>query len=412
MHIPHTEESTHGAQRAWPISIAAVIFAMMAIQMSSLGFSPLLPAIRKDFGASYSQIGLFTGMYGLIAILVSVPAGFLIARIGEKRALLAGLLVTAIGLVSLSHAPGFSLGLASRALWLIGYRVAFIGVFTAMAITPPETYRSRVMGILGSMAALASVIGAPFGARIEESLGWRGGINGFAGIAILGACVFAVVYRTSSRKSGIEGKLPSSSAVTRASGSALRNPIIWGMILLGLINMGGFSATFFVPYAVESVFGLGASQAAGIISASYIASMILNLVFGYLCDRFKRWNMMIGLALILIPSCFAAMSPNLMVFRIAIALVISLGHCATNQIYAIAGSVLDKKEAGKGMGIVGLGSGVFGYVGPQMLGYLRDATGGFSAGWLFVAIAASISLIDILVLRAYQLRRTAIQPVA
>ena len=34
----------------WVISVAAVILAMMAIQMSSLGFSPLLPAIRKELG--------------------------------------------------------------------------------------------------------------------------------------------------------------------------------------------------------------------------------------------------------------------------------------------------------------------------------------------------------------------------
>ena len=35
---------------------------------------------------------------------------------------------------------------------------------------------------------------------------------------------------------------------------------MWGLILLGLVNMGGFSATFFVPYAVESVFGLNAQS--------------------------------------------------------------------------------------------------------------------------------------------------------
>ena len=57
---------------------------MMAIQMSSLGFSPLLPAIQKDFGISYSQIGLFTGLYGLVAMAVSVPAGLLAKRVGEK----------------------------------------------------------------------------------------------------------------------------------------------------------------------------------------------------------------------------------------------------------------------------------------------------------------------------------------
>ena len=59
--------------RPWTISVAAVILAMMAIQMSSLGFSPLLPAIRKELAASYSQMGLFTGMYGLIAIFISLP---------------------------------------------------------------------------------------------------------------------------------------------------------------------------------------------------------------------------------------------------------------------------------------------------------------------------------------------------
>ena len=127
---------------------------MMAIQMASLGFSPLLPEIQQDLGASYSQIGLFTGMYGIIALLVSLPAGVFAARIGEKRALLIGLAVTAVGLAALSQATRYDVALAFRALWLIGYRTAFIGVFTAMAIVTPDKYRSRTMGILGAMAAL------------------------------------------------------------------------------------------------------------------------------------------------------------------------------------------------------------------------------------------------------------------
>ena len=93
---------------------------MMAIQMSSLGFSPLLPAIQKDFSLSYSQIGLFTGLYGLVAMAVSVPAGILAKRVGEKRALAGGLLGVALGLLLLSQAStyrwalGRSRGLAAR----------------------------------------------------------------------------------------------------------------------------------------------------------------------------------------------------------------------------------------------------------------------------------------------------------
>lgn len=392
----------------WAISVTAVIIAMMAIQMASLGFSPLLPAIQKDLSASYSQIGLFTGMYGIVALLVSLPAGILAARIGEKRALLIGLAVTAAGLLSLGLSASYGAALASRALWLIGYRTAFIAVFTAMAIVTPAEYRSRTMGILGAMAALASVIGAPFGTRLAELLDWRGGIFGFAAISLLGALLFAMLYRPGDSR-GTPGTGPHGHPAGTGSVKALRNPVIWGMILLGLINMGGFSVTFFVPYAVESVFGLDARESAAIISTSYMVSIGLNLGFGYLCDRYSRWNMLIVLAVLLVPASAAVMSHHLLTFRIAVALIVSLGHAATNQLYAIVGSILPKEEVGKGSGVIGLGSGIFGYLGPQMLGYLRDITGGFGAGWIFVSCAAVLALVDLLVLRVYSLR-TGLEP--
>ncbi len=394
----------------WAISVTAVILAMMAIQMSSLGFSPLLPAIRKDLAASYSQMGLFTGMYGLIAIFISLPAGILAARFGEKRMLLAGLGVTALGLTALGFAHTYGFALASRAVWLIGYRFAFICVFTAMAVGTPEKYRSRTMGFLGAMAALASVIGAPFGTHLAQSVGWRGGIFGFAAIALLGGALFAALYRPAPATAA-SGKGSHGHAFTPESLSALRNPVMWGLIFLGLINMGGFSATFFVPYAVESVFGLNARESAAIISSSYLFSIFLNLAVGWLCDRYSRWNIMILLAALLVPASFAVLSHDLLMFRVGVVLVISLGHAATNQIYAICGAVLTRDEIGTGMGIVGLGSGIFGYIGPQMLGYLRDSTGGFTAGWLFVAFAAVVSLADLLVLRAWTSRARTAQPV-
>ena len=389
--------------RNWIASFAATIVAMMAIQMSSLGFSPLLPAIQKDFGISYSEIGLFTGLYGLVAMAVSVPAGILAKRVGEKPALTGGLLGVALGLLLLSQASTFEWALGARAVWLIGYRVAFVCVMTSIALVAPPDFRSTAMGILGAMSSLASVIGAPFGTIIAEPYGWRGGIIGFAGMALLGAALFWFGYKpmASSRgQSVLHGHGPS--APTR---SAFRTPVVWSMVLLGLINMGGFSATFFVPSAVKTTFHLSPLESAYVISASYIVAIFANLLFGYLCDKFDRWDMMIGLAVLLVPSCFAMMTPNLLVFRVATALVISLGLCATNQIFALAADVVGRSEIGPVMGVVGLGGGLFGYVGPQVLGLLRDRTGGFTAGWYFVAIGVIVSLIEIVFLRHYMRSR-------
>lgn len=371
---------------------------MMAIQMSSLGFSPLLPSIQKDFSLSYSQIGLFTGLYGLVAMAVSIPAGMLAKRVGEKLALTGGLFGVAFGLALLSQAHSYEAALGARIVWLIGYRMAFVCVMIAIALVTPADFRSSAMGILGAMASLASVIGAPFGTRLAEPFGWRGGIAGFAVMAVLGAGVFWLIYRSGvgAGEDSHVGHGPS--APTR---SAFRNPVVWSMVLLGLINMGGFSATFFVPSAVKTTFQLGAMASAYVISTSYVVAIFANILFGYLCDRFDRWDMMIALSLLLIPSCFAMMAPNLAVFRVATALVISLGLCATNQIFALAADVVGRREVGPVMGVVSLGGGLFGYVGPQVLGMLRDRTGGFTAGWYFVAAGVVLSLIEILFLRRY-----------
>ncbi len=380
---------------------------MMAIQMSSLGFSPLLPAIQKDFRLTYSQIGLFTGLYGLVAMAVSVPAGILAKRVGEKLALTGGLLGVAVGLLLLSHASTYGFALGARVVWLLGYRVAFVCVMTSIALVAPPEFRSRAMGILGAMASLASVIGAPFGTIIAEPYGWRGGIVGFAVMALAGAAVFWFGYKPGARADGqtpLHGHAPSA-----PSRSAFRTPVVWSMVSLGLINMGGFSATFFVPSAVKTTFQLSAIESAYLISTSYIVAIFANLLFGYLCDRFNRWDMMIALAVLLVPACFAMMTPNLLVFRVATALVISLGLCATNQIFALAGEVVGKKEMGPVMGVVGLGGGVFGYVGPQVLGLLRDRTGGFTAGWYFVAAGVVLSLIEIVFLRHYARSRATLE---
>jgi predicted MFS family arabinose efflux permease len=401
-------EPVRNQSRRWGASFAATIIAMMAIQMSSLGFSPLLPAIQKEFSLSYSQIGLFTGLYGLVAMAVSVPAGILAQRFGEKPALTGGLLGVALGLLLLSHASAYHWALGARIVWLLGYRVAFVCVMTSIALVAPPEFRSRAMGILGAMASLASVIGAPFGTKIAEPWGWRGGIAAFAVMALLGAAVFWFGYNpgagagTQTSFHGHGSSLPDR--------SAFRSPIVWSMVLLGLINMGGFSATFFVPSAVKTTFQFGAMESAWLISTSYIVAIFANISFGYLCDKVDRWDAMIGLAVLLVPSCFAMMTANPLVFRVATALVISLGLCATNQILALAGDVVGRSEVGPVMGIVGLGGGVFEYVGPQVLGMLRDRTGGFRAGWYFVAGGVIVSLVEIPFLRYYARSARAVIP--
>ena len=86
---------------------------------------------------SYTQLGLFTGLYGLLAMLLSVPAGVSARRFGEKRVLGIGLLGVAAGSVLLGEAWSFESAIAFRGLTIFGYRFAFVSVLIAVALTAP-----------------------------------------------------------------------------------------------------------------------------------------------------------------------------------------------------------------------------------------------------------------------------------
>jgi len=382
-------------QAGWLLPFAATLIAMFTLQLSNLGFSPLLPSIQQEFGMSYTQLGLFTGLYGLLAMLLSVPAGVSARRFGEKRVLGLGLLGVAAGSVMLGEAWSFESALTFRGLTIFGYRFAFVSVLIAVALTAPASLRGRTMGILGATSALASVVGAPLGGLFVDEFGWRLAILGYAVMAVLGATVFWLFYRpTSDDSTSIHER-----HAHGGGGSAFLSPVVWMLALVvGLGGFGQFTVTNFVPSVANALYGLDAKAAGVIISTGYLTAIAVNLGVGLLADRFNKLIVLGALFILLAVASSSLAIENALTFRIATAAVIGLGFTAANQLYGLAGSVMPRHEAGHAMGVVSLGAGLFGYFGPQMLGILRDQTGSFAAGFYMVAIADVITLVLIAVL--------------
>jgi MFS transporter, ACS family, D-galactonate transporter len=385
--------------RAWMLPFGVTLLAMFALQLSNLGFSPLLPSIQREFEMSYTQLGTFTGMYGLLAMALSVPAGVSAKRFGERRVLGLGLLGVAVGSLLLGEAWSVESAIAFRGLTIFGYRFAFVSVLIAVALTAPRALRGRTMGVVGATSALASVVGAPLGGILVREFSWRIAILGYAGMAALGAVVFWLCYRPSP---DAESDAERTSTTTHATGpriSALRSPVVWMLALIvGLGGFGQFTVTNFVPSVANSVYGLDAAAAGIIISTGYLTAIGVNLIVGVLADRYNKLLVLAGLFVLLAVASAAMVAEHLLTFRVATAAVIGFGFTAANQLYGLAGSLMPRREAANAMGIVSLGAGLFGFFGPQMVGVLRDWTGSFAAGFYMVALADVLTLGLIVVL--------------
>jgi len=378
------------ASANWLLPFAATLIAMFALQLSNLGFSPLLPSIQQEFGMSFTQLGLFTGLYGLLAMLLSVPAGISAKRFGEKHVLGIGLLGVAAGSVLLGEAWSFGSAVAFRGLTIFGYRFAFVSVLIAVALTAPPSLRGRTMGVLGATSALASVVGAPLGGVLVGEFGWRLAILGYAAMAVLGTTEYWLFYRPTFDDPKSAG---AHTVAGPASRSAFLSPVVWMIALIvGLGGFGQFTVTYFVPSVAKALYGLDATAAGVIISTGYLTAIVVNLGVGMVADRFNKL-VVLGLVFIILSVASASLAiENLVTFRVATATVIGFGFTAANQLYGLGGAVMPRHEAGHAMGVVSLGAGLFGYFGPQMLGILRDLTGSFAAGFYMVAIADVLTL--------------------
>lgn len=386
-----TITSDASPRTVWLLPFGVTLVAMFSLQLSNLGFSPLLPSIQADVGMSFTQLGFFTGLYGLLALLLSVPAGLTAKRFGEKRVLAAGLVGVAIGSVLLARAWSFESAVAFRGLTIFGYRFAFVSVLIAVAMTAPPQLRGRTMGVLGATSAMASVIGAPLGGALVGELGWRTAILGYAAMALFGAAVFFLFYRATAARDSAPVAAPAAGGA--APRSAFRSPVVWLLALVvGLGGFGQFTVTYFVPSVADSVYGLDARAAGFIISTGYIAAIVLNLAIGMLADRFNKLVVIGAIVAVLAVASASLAVEHELAFRVATAVVIGVGFSAANQLYGLAGTLMPRHETGNAMGIVSLGAGLFGYFGPQMLGILRDTTGSFAAGFYMVAVADLLTL--------------------
>jgi predicted MFS family arabinose efflux permease len=311
--------------------------------------------------------------------------------------LAAGLLGVAAGSVLLGQAWNFQSALAFRGLTIFGYRFAFVSVLIAIALTAPSSLRGRTMGILGATSALASVVGAPIGGALADDLGWRLAVLGYAAMAILGVTAFLLFYRPAQVESS--NTVDAHAGGVASNRSAFLSPVVWILALIvGMGGFGQFTVTNFVPSVGKALYNLDGKSAGLVISTGYITAIVMNLVVGFLVDRFNKLLVLGGIFVLLAIASSSMTIESLVAFRVSTAAVIGLGFTAANQLYGLAGSMTSRSETGNAMGVVSLGAGLFGYFGPQMLGILRDWTGSFAAGFYMVAIADVITLGLIIVL--------------
>ena len=158
--------------------------------------APVLPAFATEFGASAAQVGACLSAFALARLLLNVPSGALADVAGRRPLLVAGPLVTALGMFGCAAAGSLPELLLHRFVAGAGSAVYASGASATLADLSTSVNRGRVLGA-NQAAALAGAAAGPAvgGAIVAASAPFFGEVATRAPFLAVGVgCLYAAAH--------------------------------------------------------------------------------------------------------------------------------------------------------------------------------------------------------------------------
>jgi len=366
--------------------LAAIALVALNLRPFITGIGPLAADIGAHTGLQRQGVALLTLVPMLLMGIFAFAGPALQARIGGRLAVLAALAALT---------PGSLLRTVAWSGWQVIGTAALLGLGAAViqSVLPGIIKRQfprhvgAAMGLYSAMLMGGGALGAQLSPLIAAASGsWRAGLAWTALPAVLAFALAArcLPFDATGRQSPI--------SVSRL----LRLPRVWLlMACFGLVN-GGYSTVvaWLAPFYREH--GWSAAASGSLLAVLALCQAAAALLLPMLAGRSDDSRPWLWLTLAMQASGFAALAlwPDAAPFASAMLLGMGLGGCFALSLITALDHLHDPAQAGALSALMQGGGFLIAALPPAIVATLRDATGGFSAGWLLhlgcVAVVAAL----------------------
>jgi predicted MFS family arabinose efflux permease len=271
------------------IRIVACLFLVLFIGVADNQIlSPLLPAIRTQFGKSSSEMAyLFTG-YSFCAGLSVLIWGPLSDAFGRKRGLLYGLTIFTAGSVISFFSPSFAVLLAGRILTGMGASMLSLNSISYAGDFFPYENRGWAMGFIMSSYFAALILGIPFGSWISDRLGWKMVFGSLGAIALVLTVLIQWLLPVISPQKESGSGLPATQYIGQYIGFLKKRSSI-GALLCSLFASGGTMGFLaFLGTWLHDSFGVPTGKIGLVFLASGPAALLASPLAGSIADKIGK----------------------------------------------------------------------------------------------------------------------------
>lgn len=251
--------------------------------------TPILPVVATHLGASLAQAGLIAGLMILGFLVGNVPTGYVVDRLGERRAMLAAATLSVTGLTVAWFAPTYHVLAVGAVLSGFAEPTYHIARQALITLVVPTGYRARTMSTMAGGLRFGTLVGPLLaGAAIGVTGSVKAVYPVALGVVLLGVLAVQWLpdpedYDLSHRGAVTQRRATFTETVAANRGTLARlGPLI--MVMMAMRQ--GRNAV--IPLWGVSL-GVEASQIAFVVAMAALLDFVLFYPSGLVMDRRGRW---------------------------------------------------------------------------------------------------------------------------
>jgi D-galactonate transporter len=391
-------------------------YILAYIDRVNVGFAKL--QMQRDLGMTEAVYGLGAGIFFIGYFFFEIPANLILQRVGARRWI--GPIMIVWGVLSATTMWVDS----ARSFYLVRFLLGIVesgffpGVILYLTFWYTEKHRARMVALFMSAIPLAGVIAGPISGWIMARMSGAGNLRAWQWLFLLEglpACIAGVValffltdsparasWLTSEERDLLVHRLTQEKTAKALSRDTHHNPMdalrsakIWlfGLIYFGFV-MGNYALGFWLPQVIGDTITKNPLTIGWLSVIPWGSGAIAMIVVGRHSDATGERRMHIALSGIVGAAAFAASAiPNKSgATGLTLLTFATIGiMCAFSTFWALPTAILSGAAASAGIAWINSLGNLAGYVGPYLIGTIRDATNSMMIALLVLSGAALLS---------------------